>query len=74
MFGMLFIYAMHTYFPIQVIHAYFKAALQHFGTAYRKRNCMVEEWGKHLEKSIKECLDDIRTWIAPRSDEGTRVL
>ncbi|XP_030837775.1 uncharacterized protein LOC105438353 [Strongylocentrotus purpuratus] len=53
----------------KVIHAYFKAALQHFGTAYTKRNCMVEEWGKHLERSIKECLDDIKTWIAPRNDE-----
>ncbi|XP_030837246.1 uncharacterized protein LOC115918514 [Strongylocentrotus purpuratus] len=53
----------------KVIHAHFKEALQHFGTAYTKRNCMVEEWGKHLERSIKECLDDIRTWIAPRNDE-----
>eukprot|EP00057_Strongylocentrotus_purpuratus_P032591 XP_788134.2 PREDICTED: uncharacterized protein LOC583115 [Strongylocentrotus purpuratus] len=57
----------------KVIHAHFKAALQHFGTAYTKRNCMVEEWGKHLEKSIKECLDDIRTWIAPRNDEDRIV-
>eukprot|EP00057_Strongylocentrotus_purpuratus_P009893 XP_011664367.1 PREDICTED: uncharacterized protein LOC105438353 [Strongylocentrotus purpuratus] len=57
----------------EVIHAYFKAALHHFGTAYTKRNCMVEEWGKHLEKSIKECLDDIRTWIEPRNDEDRIV-
>eukprot|EP00057_Strongylocentrotus_purpuratus_P017847 XP_011672321.1 PREDICTED: uncharacterized protein LOC105442156 [Strongylocentrotus purpuratus] len=57
----------------KVIHAYFKAALQHFGTAYTKRNCMVEEWGKHLERSIKECLDDIRTWIAPRND-GDQIV
>nr|XP_054749876.1 uncharacterized protein LOC129255554 [Lytechinus pictus] len=48
---------------------YFKDALQYFSKAYRKRSCRGQDWAKHLEKSIQSCLDDIKTWIAPKDDD-----
>eukprot|EP00057_Strongylocentrotus_purpuratus_P010041 XP_011664515.1 PREDICTED: uncharacterized protein LOC105438425 [Strongylocentrotus purpuratus] len=57
----------------KVIHEYFKDALQYFGKAYPKRNCKGEKWAKHLEKSIQDCLNDIRTWIRPK-DEDDRIV
>ncbi|XP_041483503.1 uncharacterized protein LOC121430292 [Lytechinus variegatus] len=60
---------------LKVVHAYFKDTLQYFKIAYVKRSCMVDEWSNHLEKSIKECLNDIKAWVAPRNDqERIRVL
>ncbi|XP_030856080.1 uncharacterized protein LOC105444399 [Strongylocentrotus purpuratus] len=56
----------------KVIHEYFKDALQYFGKAYPKRNCKGEKWAKHLEKSIQECLHEIRTWIELK-DEDDRI-
>eukprot|EP00057_Strongylocentrotus_purpuratus_P022434 XP_011676908.1 PREDICTED: uncharacterized protein LOC105444399 [Strongylocentrotus purpuratus] len=54
----------------KVIHEYFKDALQYFGKAYPKRNCKGEKWAKHLEKSIQECLHEIRTWIELKDEDG----
>nr|XP_054771162.1 uncharacterized protein LOC129279073 [Lytechinus pictus] len=59
---------------LKVVHAYFKDTLQYFKIAHEKRSCMVDEWSNHLEKSTKECLNDIKAWVAPRNDQGISLV
>eukprot|EP00057_Strongylocentrotus_purpuratus_P010034 XP_011664508.1 PREDICTED: uncharacterized protein LOC105438421 isoform X2 [Strongylocentrotus purpuratus] len=58
----------------KVIHQYFIDAVQYFSKAYPKRTyCRGQAWAKHLEKSIQDCLNDMKTWIEPKDDDDRIV-